>query len=92
MVGDQAVLVPRIQNDTMREILALFQGKASLATPDMATNEGAIGGVTSAEIVPVNYVKYTSIKTSSAPPPTLPVVAPEQTALGVSPPNDPSCR
>ena len=92
MVGDQAVLVPRIQNDTMREILALFQGKASLATPDMTTNEGAIGGVTSAKIVPVNYVKYTSIKTSSAPPPTLPVVAPEQATLGVSPPNDPSCR
>jgi LCP family protein required for cell wall assembly len=92
MVGDQAVLVPRIQNDTMREILALFQGKASLATPDMTTNEGAIGGVTSAAIVPVNYVKYTNIKTSSAPPPTLPVVAPEQATLGISPPNDPSCR
>ena len=92
MVGDQAVLVPRIQNDTMREILALFQGKASLATPDMTTNEGALGGVTSGQIVPVNYVKYTSIKTSSAPPPTLPVVAPEQATLGVSPPNDPSCR
>jgi len=33
MVGDQSVLIPRIQNDTMREILALFQGKASFATP-----------------------------------------------------------
>jgi LCP family protein required for cell wall assembly len=102
MVGDQAVLVPRIQNDTMREILALFQGKASLATPgsatdapptsDMATSEGAIGGITSVEIVPVNYVKYTSNASSSAPPTTLPVVAPEQATLGVAPPNDPSCR
>ena len=102
MVGDQAVLVPRIQNDTMREILALFQGKASLATPgsatdapptsDMTTTEGALGGVTSGQIVPVNYVKYTSSASSSAPPPTLPVVAPEQATLGVAPPNDPSCR
>jgi len=102
MVGDQAVLVPRIQNDTMREILALFQGKASLATPgsatdapptsDMTTTEGALGGVTSGQIVPVNYVKYTSNASSSAPPTTLPVVAPEQATLGVSPPNDPSCR
>jgi LCP family protein required for cell wall assembly len=102
MVGDQAVLVPRIQNDTMREILALFQGKASLAAPgsatdapptsDTSTSEGAIGGITSTEIVPVNYVKYTSNKTSSAPPTTLPVVAPEQATLGVAPPNDPSCR
>jgi hypothetical protein len=102
MIGDQAVLVPRIQNDTMREILALFQGKASFATPgsvadapptsDMATTEGALGGVTSGQIVPVNYVKYTSSKASSAPPTTLPVVAPEQATLGVAPPNDPSCR
>ena len=102
MVGDQAVLVPRIQNDTMREILALFQGKASLATPgsatdapptsDMTTTEGALGGVTSGQIIPVNYVKYTSNASSSAPTTTLPVVAPEQATLGVSPPNDPSCR
>ena len=102
MIGDQAVLVPRIQNDTMREILALFQGKASLATPgsatdappssDMTTNEGAIDGITSTEIVPVNYVKYTANNFSAAPPTTLPVVAPEQATLGVAPPNDPSCR
>ena len=102
MIGDQAVLVPRIQNDTMREILALFQGKASLATPgsatdapptsDMTTTEGALGGVTSSQIVPVNYVKYTTNNFSAAPPTTLPVVAPEQATLGVAPPNDPSCR
>ena len=102
MIGDQSVLIPRIQNDTMREILALFQGKASFATPgsvadapptsDMATNEGALGGITSVKIAPVNYVKYTSNASSSAPPTTLPVVAPEQAILGVAPPNDPSCR
>lgn len=102
MVGDQAVLVPRIQNDTMREILALFQGKASFATPgsatdapptsDMTINEGALGGITNVEIVPVNYVNYTSNASSSAPTTTLPVVAPEQATLGVAPPNDPSCR
>ena len=102
MIGDQAVLVPRIQNDTMREILALFQGKASLATPgsatdapptsDMTTNEGAIDGITGTVIVPVNYVKYTANNFSAAPPTTLPVVAPEQATLGVAPPNDPSCR
>lgn len=98
MVGDQAVLVPRIQNDTMREILALFQGKASLASPgsaadapptsDMTTSEGALGGI----VFPVNYLKYTSNASSSAPPTTLPAVAPEQATLGVAPPNDPNCR
>ena len=58
----------------------------------MTTTEGALGGVTSGQIVPVNYVKYTSNASSSAPPTTLPVVAPEQATLGVAPPNDPSCR
>ena len=98
MVGDQAVLIPRIQNDTMREVLALFQGKASFATPgsvadapptsDMATTEGALGGI----VIPVNFVKYTTNNSSATPPTTLPVVAPEQATLGVAPPNDPSCR
>ncbi len=102
MVGDQSVLIPRIQNDTMREILALFQGKASFATPgslgdapptsDMATTEGALGGITSEQIVPVNFVHYTTNNSSAAPPTTLPAVAPEQATLGVAPPNDPSCR
>ncbi|NDF95727.1 MAG: DUF1080 domain-containing protein, partial [Proteobacteria bacterium] len=41
MIGDQAVLVPRLQNDTMREVLALFQGKASFGTPQQASDEGA---------------------------------------------------
>jgi len=102
MVGDQSVLIPRIQNDTMREILALFQGKASFATPgslgdapptsDMATTEGALGGITGEQIVPVNFVHYTTNNSSAAPPTTLPAVAPEQATLGVAPPNDPSCR
>jgi len=102
MIGDQAVLVPRIQNDTMREILALFQGKASFATPgsiadappptdlttsDMTTSQGTIGGITSQRTDPVN-----DTNTVSAPPTTLPIVAPEQATLGVAPPNDPSCR
>ncbi len=95
MIGDQAVLVPRIQNDTMREILALFQGKASFATPgstattpapDVASTEGAIGAI----IQTVAYLKTNSV--NAAPPTTITVVAPKQTDYGISPPNDPSCR
>jgi hypothetical protein len=29
---------------------------------------------------------------ASAPPTTIPVVAPEQNTLGIVPPNDPNCR
>ena len=95
MIGDQAVLVPRIQNDTMREILALFQGKASFATPGSAANnpspdttsaEGAMGAI-------ISTVAYLNAQPSNGvTPTTIPVVAPEQNSYGISPPNDPSCR
>ena len=95
MIGDQAVLVPRIQNDTMREILALFQGKASFAipgaaastpSPDTTSAEGAMGAI-------ISTVAYLNTQPNNGvTPPTIPVVAPEQNTYGVSPPNDPSCR
>jgi LCP family protein required for cell wall assembly len=95
MIGDQAVLVPRIQNDTMREILALFQGKASFATPGSAANapspdttsaEGAIGAIIST----VAYLN--SEPTNGVTSTTIPVVTPQQNTYGVSPPNDPTCH
>lgn len=89
MIGDQSVLVPRIQNDNMRAILALFQGKAGFATPSNtpeAPAEGASGSL---------FVSIAMIKTIGAiatPPPPLPIVSPEQDTYGVAPPNDPTCR
>ncbi len=93
MIGDQSVLVPRIQNDNMRAILALFQGKAGFATPANtpeapaeAPAEGASGSL---------FVSIAMIKTIGAiatPPPPLPIVSPEQDTYGVAPPNDPTCR
>ena len=89
MIGDQSVLVPRIQNDNMRAILALFQGKAGFATPantPEAPAEGASGSL---------FVSIAMIKTIGAiatPPPPLPIVSPEQDTYGVAPPNDPTCR
>jgi LCP family protein required for cell wall assembly len=95
MIGDQAVLVPRIQNDTMREILALFQGKASFAAPGSAANDPS-PDTTSAESAMgaiISTVAYLSTQPSNGvTPPTIPVVAPEQNTYGISPPNDPSCR
>ena len=84
MVGDQAVLIPLLQNDTMRQVLAIFQGKASFGTPQ-ASDEGArprragIGSMRAA----------TPDTTTES---TVPAVAPEQDTLGVVPPDDPSWR
>jgi LCP family protein required for cell wall assembly len=87
MIGDQAVLVPRLQNDTMREVLALFQGKASFGTPQEASDEGA-----APRRAGIGYVRVAAAGTDATTDSTVPVVAPEQNTLGVVPPNDPSCR
>jgi hypothetical protein len=88
MIGDQSVLIPRLQNDTMREVLALFQGKASFGVPAAATDES----IDSAPAyMGVAYIAA-PINVETSPTTTIPVVAPEQDTIGFVPPNDPSCR
>lgn len=89
MIGDQSVLIPRLQNDTMREILALFQGKASFGVPAGETSDDTIESAPA--FAGVAYVAGgTNVETS--PTTTVPVVAPEQDTIGFVPPDDPSCR
>ena len=83
------MLVPRLQNDTMREILALFQGKASFGVPAGDTGDDAVESAPA--FAGVAYVASgTNVETS--PTTTVPVVAPEQDTIGFVPPDDPSCR
>lgn len=89
MIGDQSVLVPRIQNDNMRAILALFQGKAGFATP-ANTPEAPIEGASGSLFAPIAMIK--TIGVVATPPPPLPIVSPEQDTYGVAPPDDPTCR
>jgi LCP family protein required for cell wall assembly len=89
MIGDQSVLVPRIQNDNMRAILALFQGKAGFATP-ANTPDGSTEGASGSLFAPIAMIN--TIVAIAAPPPPLPVVSPDQDTYGVAPPNDPTCR
>jgi anionic cell wall polymer biosynthesis LytR-Cps2A-Psr (LCP) family protein len=84
MIGEEAVLVPKIQNDTMRQVLALFQGKASFGTSS-AGDEGAMAPNAIA-------VRAFTSRVSATPSTTVPAVAPEQDTLGIVPPDDPSCR
>jgi hypothetical protein len=71
----------------MREVLALFQGKASFGTPQEAGDEGA-----APRRAGIGYVRVAGAGTDTSTDTTVPVVAPEQNTLGVIPPNDPSCR
>lgn len=98
MIGDQSVLIPTIQNDRMRQILAIFQGKASLGTPsttipadtvktDPSSDQDASGNIQS-----IRSNLRTSGTPSAAPSTTVPVVAPIQDTIGVVPPDDPNCR
>lgn len=98
LIGDQSVLIPTIQNDRMRQILAIFQGKASLGTPsttipadtvktDHSNDQGASGNIQS-----IRSNLRTSGAPGAAPSTTVPVVAPIQDTIGVVPPDDPNCR
>ena len=94
MIGDQSVLIPTIQNERMRQILAIFQGKASIGNSSSTTipadssgDQGASGRIQS--ISSNHKVSNTPIV---APSTTIPEVAPVQDTIGVVPPNDPSCH
>ena len=94
MIGDQSVLIPTIQNERMRQILAIFQGKASIGNSSSTTipadssgDQGASGRIQS--ISSNHKVSNTPIV---APSTTIPEVAPVQDTIGVVPPNDPNCH
>jgi hypothetical protein len=86
-------LIPTIQNERMRQILAIFQGKASLGTSsttipsDTSGDQGASGTFQS---VSSNLV--VSSTSNAAPSTTIPEVTPVQDTIGVVPPNVPSCH
>ena len=93
MIGDQAVLVPKIQNDKMRQILAIFQGLASIGSPrttvagDTGTGDtGALGIVQSIKFM--NPAAPTAITTTTIPQ----IEAPVQNSIGIVPPVDPTCH
>jgi len=106
-IGDQSILIPRIKNETMRQVLALFQGAASFAEPIPEDDGTKDDGTTTAPpvttppttAVPASTTPTTAeavsqdlSPTTEAPTTSLPVVSPTQKTLGVSPPNDPNCH
>jgi hypothetical protein len=90
VVGGQSVIEPVFKSDSMRQILAIFQGKASLADGATQTNtvDAAVGssrGVSrSADITPT-----TSPSTTVAGEVDQELA---QQRFSIVPPNDPACR
>lgn len=102
MIGDQAVLVPTIQNEKMRQILAIFQGLASIGSPtttvaaDTTTGNtitgdtGALGEAQTIKFVIAAAPTATTITTTTT---TIPQIeAPIQNSVGIVPPVDPTCH
>ncbi len=100
MIGDQAVLVPTIQNEKMRQILAIFQGLASIGSPtstvaaDTTTGNtitgdtGALGQSQTIKFVIVATPTATATTTTTIPQ----IEAPIQNSVGIVPPDDPTCH
>jgi hypothetical protein len=88
MIGDQSVLIPRLQNDTMRDVLALFQGKASFGVPLESSDKS----VDSAPMFTGVAFVASASNSATSPTTTIPLVAPEQDTIGFVPPDDPTCR
>ena len=98
-IGELSVLIPSIQSETMKQILAIFQGRAPLvAQKVVARNSNDLTVVFAAQRIAAST---TSTSTTIAVPTTITTIAgptsgdnanPLQKTVGVVPPDDPSCR
>jgi hypothetical protein len=85
------VIVPDFESETSKKILAVFQGKASLAT----TVKGANVAKSSVDLRPIAFIVATTVvpkTTTTTTSTTVPSVQIDQDTRGIVPPNDPSCE
>ena len=98
-IGELSVLIPLIKSETMKQILAIFQGRAPLvAQKVVARNSNDLTVVFAAQRIAAST---TSTSTTIAATTTITTIAgptsgdnanPLQKTVGVVPPDDPSCR
>ena len=98
-IGELSVLIPLIKSETMKQILAIFQGRAPLvAQKVVARNSNDLTVVFAAQRIAAST---TSTSTTIAVTTTITTIAgptsgdnanPLQKTVGVVPPDDPSCR
>jgi LCP family protein required for cell wall assembly len=106
MVGELAVIEPRLKTDNMKAVLAVFQGRARLvdapeqifevATTTIAPTTTVASTTTAATTPASTAVGETVPPTTKAPtsttPTTLVPVYVESNSVGILPTNDPACR
>ena len=89
-IDKASVIVPDFESETSKKILAVFQGKASLAT----TVQGANVAKSSVELQSVAFIVATTVvpKTTTTTSTTVPSVLINQDTRGIVPPNDSACE
>ena len=108
MVGERAVIEPRLKTDNMKAVLAVFQGRARLLdAPEQifelvtTTVAPATTIATATTVLPSTVVGQTAPPTTKAPrattttsttSTTLVPVYVESNSVGILPTNDPACR
>ncbi len=96
MIDKASVILPDFESSVAKNILAVFQGKASLKTTIKGATTTTIANATTttlAALATTTVPKSSgSGKTTSTTTTTVPKVYIDQSTRGVVPPNDPNCQ
>jgi LCP family protein required for cell wall assembly len=93
-IGSESVLIPIVDSESMKSILAIFRGETPTTGDENASGVHAenIDGTASAIIVPLASTLIDLLVSADDSSPTTTVAPPQQKRLGVFPPDDPTCR
>ena len=93
-IGSESVLIPIVDSESMKSILAIFRGETPTTGDENASGVHAenIDGTASAIIVPLASTLIDLLVSADDASPTTTVAPPQQKRLGVFPPDDPTCR
>ena len=104
-IGNESVLIPIVDSDSMKAILAIFDGSTSAKPSESQASDAAPSGdenasagrlaldrTAAAIFVPLAATLIDVLVSADDASPTTTIAAPQQKRLGVFPPDDPACR
>ena len=104
-IGNESVLIPIVDSDSMKAILAIFDGSTSAEPSESQAGDAAPSGdedasagrfaldrTATAIFVPLAATLIDVLVSADDASPTTTIAAPQQKRLGVFPPDDPACR
>ena len=104
-IGNESVLIPIVDSDSMKAILAIFDGSTSAEPSESQAGDAAPSGdedasagrfaldrTAAAIFVPLAATLIDVLISADDTSPTTTIAAPQQKRLGVFPPDDPACR